>query len=247
MAKFDMGAAWDDAMLLVRSHLPLTSVVAGVFFFLPSMIVTLLGPAPFVPQPDATPTEASALTFQYLKQLIPWAIFSVVASTVGSIAILRLWLARSGTSVGDALMFALLMVPTAIALFVIQSVVFSVAMLALIVPALYLVGRLAVVYPYLTDRDVKNPIAAVASSWNLTRGNGWRICLFIVLIMVAIFVIVMIVSGITGMFGAYGSPGFIVGSAVGSLVGAGFGLVNTAVIAATYRQLATGGANAIFS
>ena len=247
MPKFDMGAAWEDAMLLVRSHLPLTGAIAGVFFFLPSVVTALLGPAPFVPQPDASPTEASAMTFLYLKQLIPWFLVSMLASTVGSIAILRLWLARSGISVGDALMFALLMVPTAIALFAIQMTVFTVAMLALIVPALYLVGRLAVVYPYLADRGTKNPIAALAGSWDLTKGNGWRICLFIVLIMVAILVIVMLVSSITSLFGAYGSPGFIVGSAIGSVLGAGMGLVNTAVIAATYRQLVTRTGQEIFA
>jgi hypothetical protein len=247
MPKFDMGAAWDDVMVLVRSHFPLTSVVAGVFLFLPSMVTTLLGPAPFVPQPGVSPVEASAMTFAYLWLLIPWFLFSALASTIGSIAILRLWLARSGTSVGDALLFALIMLPTAIALFVIQTVVFTVAMFALIVPALYLMGRLSLVYPYLTDRGVKNPIAALVGSWTLTRGNGWRIFLFIALILVAFFVIVMLVSGVTSLFGGYGSPGFIVGSAITSLLGAGLGLLNTAVIAATYRQLALRGGSEIFS
>src|SRR3546814_11542539 len=51
MVKFDMGAAWDDAMTLVRAHLPLTGVLAGLFFFLPGIAAALLGPAPLAP-PD---------------------------------------------------------------------------------------------------------------------------------------------------------------------------------------------------
>src|SRR3546814_1558850 len=99
----------------------------------------------------------------------------MIASTLGSIAILRLWLARSGTSVGEALGFAFVMIPTMIILFVVQSVLFGIAALLLIIPALYLIGRFAAVYPLLTDRNLKNPFAALTGSWQLTSGNGWRI------------------------------------------------------------------------
>ena len=237
MVKFDMGAAWDDAMTLVRAHLPLTGVLAGLFFFLPGIAAALLGPAPLVPPDNATPDQISTLLWEQMRQQLPWLGAVMIASTLGSIAILRLWLARSGTSVGEALGFAFVMIPTMIILFVVQSVLFGIAALLLIIPALYLIGRFAAVYPLLTDRNLKNPFAALTGSWQLTSGNGWRIALFVILFMIALLVITMIVGAVTGIFGPHGSFGYVIGSVINSAVSAAFGLLNTAVLAAIYRQL----------
>src|SRR3546814_17468356 len=62
-----------------------------------------------------------------------------------------------------------------IILFLVQSLLFGIAALLLIIPALYLIGRFAAVYPLLTDQNLKNPFAALTGSWQLTSGNGWRI------------------------------------------------------------------------
>src|SRR3546814_3675779 len=60
-----------------------------------------------------------------MRQQLPWLGAVMIASTLGSIAILRLWLARSGTSVGEALRFAFVMIPTMIILFLVQSLLRS--------------------------------------------------------------------------------------------------------------------------
>ena len=245
MIKFDMGAAWDDAMTLVRAHLPLTSVLAGLFFFLPGIAAALLGPAPLAPPGNATPEQISALFWEQLRQQLPWLAMVMVASTLGSIAILRLWLARAGTSVGEALGFTFAMIPTMILLFLVQSVLFGIAAL-LIIPAIYLIGRFAAVYPLLTDRNLKNPFAALAGSWQLTRGNGWRIALFVVLFVIAMLVITIIIGAVTGILGPHGSFGYVIGSVINSAVSAAFGLLNTAVIASIYRQLAVRTAGEVF-
>ena len=247
MAKFDMGAAWDDAVTLVRAHLPLTSVLAGLFLFLPGMAMAILGPEPLAPAGNATPDQLGAMLVEEMRQQIPWLLAVMVASTLGSVAILRLWLARSGTSVGEALGFAFTMLPTLIVIFVVQSVMFGIAMLLLVIPALYLVGRFAAVYPLLVDQNLKNPVSSLIGSWQLTRGNGWRIALFVILFVIAMLVISMIVGGVTSVFGARGSFGYLIGSIINSAVSAGFGLLNTAVIASVYRQLAVRGAGEVFA
>src|SRR3546814_6170941 len=91
MVKFDMGAAWDDAMTLVRAHLPLTGVLAGLFFFLPGVAAALLGPAPLAPPDNATPDQISALLWEQMRQPLPWLGGVRIALTHGSIAILPLW------------------------------------------------------------------------------------------------------------------------------------------------------------
>jgi hypothetical protein len=247
MTKFDMGAAWDDATALVRAHLPLTGILAGLFFFLPGMVVALLGPVPLAPPANATPEQLSEMLMADLRLQFPWLLAIVVASTIGSVAILRLWLARSGTSVGEALAFAFLMLPTLVAIFLIQSFIFGIAFLLLIVPAIYLIGRLAAVYPLLADRDLKNPVAALQGSWKLTEGNGWRVALFVILFVVVLFVVTSIISGITGLFGQHGSFGYLIGSAINSAMSAAFGLFNTAVIASIYRQLTVRADGGVFA
>src|SRR3546814_4816262 len=107
-----------------------------------------------------------------MRQQLPWLGAVMIASTLGSIAILRLWLARSGTSVSEALRFAFVMIPTMIILFLVQSLLFGIAALLLIIPALYLIGRFAAVYPLLTDQNLKNPFAALTGSWQLTSGRS---------------------------------------------------------------------------
>lgn len=237
MIKFDMGAAWDDATTLVRAHLPLTSILAGLFLFLPGMAMALLGPVPLTPPANTTPDQLSTMLMADLRQQLPWLLMVAVASTLGSVAILRLWLARAGTSVGEALGFAFAMIPTLIAIFLLQSLLLGLASLLLILPAIYLFGRLSAVYPLLADRNLKNPVAALQGSWQLTQGNGWRVALFVILFMIVLVVVSAIVGSVAGAFGPHGSFGHLIGSAIQSAVSAAFGLLNTAVIASIYRQL----------
>jgi ABC-type multidrug transport system fused ATPase/permease subunit len=247
MVKFDMGAAWDDATTLVKAHLPLTGILAAIFLFLPGMALALLGPAPLTPPANATPDQLLGLMMADLRQQFPWLLAVALASTLGSVAILRLWLARSGTSVGEALAFAFTMIPTLLAVFVIQSFIFGIAFLLLFVPLIYLIGRFAAVYPLLADRDLKNPIAALQGSWQLTQGNGWRVALFVILFMIVLLVVSAIVGSVTSLFGAPGSFGHLIGSAINAAVSAAFGLLNTAVYASIYRQLTVRADGGVFA
>lgn len=247
MVKFDMGAAWDDAMTLVKAHLPLTSILAGIFLFLPGMALALLGPLPLTPPADITPDQALAMLLADMRQQFPWLLALAIASTLGSVAILRLWLARSGTSVGEALAFAFMMIPTLLAMFVIQSILFGIAFLLLIVPMIYLIGRFSAVYPLLADRELKNPVAALQGSWQLTQGNGWRIALFVILFFVVLIVVTLIVQSVTSLFGERGSFGHLIGSAINSAISAAFGLLNTAVLASIYRQLTVRADGGVFA
>lgn len=246
MTKFDMGAAWDDATTLVRAHLPLTGVLAGLFFFLPGMAMALLGPVQLAPPDNATPDQLMAMLMADMRQQLPWLLAITMASTLGSIAILRLWLARAGISVGEALAFTVSVIPTMIAIFLVQSFLFGFALLLFIVPAIYLLGRFAAVYPLVADRDVRNPFTALAGSWQLTSGNGWRVAFFVFLFLLVLIVISLIVQSVTGIFGLRGSFGYLIGSVINSAVAAGFALLNTAVIASVYRQLSVRGSGDIF-
>jgi len=114
MPKFDMGAAWEDSMLLLRSHSALTGAIAAVFLFLPTLAVSWFGPVPIEPAAGASFDQVMATMRANVIQAVPYQLFVAIVSGIGGIGILRLWLSRSGISVGEALVFALTMVPTVI-------------------------------------------------------------------------------------------------------------------------------------
>jgi hypothetical protein len=263
MVKFDMGAAWDDSMTLLRSHSALTGAIAAVFLFLPTLAVSWFGPTPIEPATGASLEQAIAAFQDSMRQAIPYQVLVSLIAAIGGIGILRLWLARTSTSVGDALAFALKMIPTVIAVQLIMGVSIVLAGVILVTPgaliggvvgalfallgaiaflvvAAYIWTRVSVALAAVADREFYNPLGALQESWALTRGNVGRIFLFFFLVML----VVVIVSGIIGLIGyaAFGSAEGV-GRILSGLIEAGAaavgGLISLAITAATYRQIAT--------
>ena len=82
--------------------------------------------------------------------------------------------------------------------------------------------------------------SALARSWSVTAGNGFRLFVFYALLTIAYFVILMVVSvfaaGILGLAAA--SSTATMGSAIVSgLLGAGFSMIFSGVVVAIHRQL----------
>jgi hypothetical protein len=237
MKKFDMSSAWDDAVQLARLDLTLTAPVIGMLVVLPTLAFVTLGPIPIEPPADVDLAKLGEIIRADLAQRAPMLLLISFLSVLSSLVVMRLWLAPRGTSVGEALGMAVALVPTMAAVFVIQLVVMGIAALALLVPALYLGGRLAPSFAVLGAGDTRSPLAALEQSWGMTRGNGWRIALMLFLIQLVIVTVSMLVDGVGAVFGARGT----IGHALASLISAGMGgvaaLVASAVSAAIYRQL----------
>ncbi|MDZ3831408.1 MAG: hypothetical protein U0S50_06280 [Sphingopyxis sp.] len=248
MAKFDMAAAWEDSVTLLKSHSALTGTVAAAFLFLPALVVAWFGPVPVEPAEGAGLPQIVEAMQQSMRATLPYQLGAALLAMIGTLAILRLWLARSGTSVGESLGFAAALFPTMIIVQLLTGLMMGFAALLLVVPALYLVGRLSVAVPLLADRGIRNPIEPIRQSWALTHGNGWAIFFFLFLVAVVIFIVAMILIGVTGAV-AGSEPG--VGRMVAGVVEAGVGavgsLVSIAVSAAVYRQLAVRGAGDAFA
>lgn len=262
MVKFDMGAAWDDSLQLLKSHTALIGTIAGVFLFLPSLVVAWFGPTPIEPAANATFEQILATFQESARQAMPYQLLIAVVAAIGGIGILRLWLSRSSVSVGDALAFAFKMIPTMIGVQLLMGIAVGLVAVLLIVPGAalggapgvlllvigllafaglcaYLWGRVAVVSPLIADRIQYNPVAALKESWALTRDNGWRIFLFLFLVTLVIGIVGLIVGGVVAVVAGSGEG---VGRMLMGVVEAGFaavsGIVSLAITAATYRQLA---------
>lgn len=271
MPKFDMGAAWDDSMVLLKSHSALTGTIVAVFFFLPRLAVSWFGPVPIEPADDATFAEVVAAMSAGMRQILPYELLVSMIGAIGGVGILRLWLSRIGISVGEALVFAIKMIPTIIAVQiilmlgmlvigglgilpgmkaggVIGSLLLVIGLFAFLGLTIYLWGRLALISPAIADRSIYNPLAAIGDSWKLTKGNGWRVALFLILVMLVIRIafglLVLVVGAVAGT--GEGAGQLIIGVAEG-IAEAATGVVGVALTAAAYRQLAIHSGKDIFS
>lgn len=247
MAKFDMGAAWDDSVALLKSHSALTGAIAAVFLFLPALALAWFGPVSVEPPEGATFDQIVTAFQENIWQILPYQIGIAILALVGSLAILRLWLSRAATSVGEALSFALRLLPTMIIIQILTGLITAFGFVLLVVPGLYLIGRLALTGPVVADRSVANPLDAIAASWNLTRDNGWAIFLFIFLVTLVIGIVLLVVTGVIGaVVGSGPGIGHIIGGFFESAIGVGATMVSLAISAAAYRQLAIGGNAEVF-
>jgi hypothetical protein len=262
--KFDMARAWTDAVERLGANRHVVLIVAAVFFFLPYLALMLLLPGDMAElqvanAAGADPDEVwNALTAFYGR--IWWAVaLMAVVQGIGMLGLLALIGDRARPTVGQALVIgaktflpyvaaqilqALAIAFAAIVLIGIGgatgvSAVAVIMTLAALVLAAYLFTRLSVAIPVIALDRVFNPLAALARSWRLTRGNSWRLLAFYLLLFVVLIVLAMVLGfgfGLAGvLFGEAGAK--IVSSVVGSFMNMVFVTVYLAVLAAAHRQL----------
>ena len=251
--KLDMGAAWSAATALIGRNRDVLLVIAGVFFFLPSLAITMI-----IPQGNelqmANPADSEAMMSILMKLYADywWAILlSGVAQGIGTLALLTLLTDRARPTVGEALkrgaisfpsyFAANLLIVFAIAIPAGIALVASPLTLILVVPfALYLAIKFSLIMPAIAIDRILNPVTALARSWQLTKGNSMRLLAFYMLLFIATMVIFMLATMILGVvFAAIGGHVETIGNAiVSSLLNAGFVVVFFAVLAAVHRQLA---------
>jgi len=156
----------------------------------------------------------------FLIFVVGYAIFVGISSII--IGLIAAGLAAAGLGEGGAV-----------------GIVF-VLMIPYFIAQLYLMSRLSMTLPALVIEQRRNPFSALARSWSVTAGNGFRLFVFYALLTIAYFVILMVVSvfaaGILGLAAA--SSTATMGSAIVSgLLGAGFSMIFSGVVVAIHRQL----------
>lgn len=263
--KLDMGAAWNTATALIDRNRDVVLVIAGVFFFLPSFAASLA-----LPQADALAAAAPGGDPQALMNAMMgfyadywWALLlSFVAQGVGTLALLTLLTDRARPTVGEAikrgaLSFPSYFVTNILAAFAVAGVVVVPTLLiglavaggtvaaalgiVLAIPVmLYLMVKFSLIMPAIAIDRMLNPLAALARSWQLTRGNSFRLLLFYALLLIAMIVILSLVSMVVGVvFAAIGGEIEKIGNAIfSSLTNAAFVVVFFGVLAGVHRQLA---------
>jgi hypothetical protein len=138
------------------------------------------------------------LWVDYLGANWPWLLLNSLVAMIGSIAILLLLFARD-ISVGGAITAALALLPSYFLASLLSSLAIGFGLFLLIVPGLYLLGRLGPANAVLVAENHKNPIAALTRCFALTRGHGWAIFGLILLIAIAAAIVVAIATALLGI------------------------------------------------
>ena len=247
---FDMGAAWRDVVNLVKSQQSLVILIAGLFVFLPNLAMGW-----FTPAPPVVPTGADINTLldvmgDYYRQVMPWMLLLTVVATIGTLGLFHLWVAPRATSVGAALGRSVAMTPGYLLATLLTAIPIGVGIFLFVVPGLYLFARLSQVGPAMVARDSANPVTGIAQSWAITRGNGWRIVGFLVLVMLIAVILYAIstaaVGALLGVLMPASGAQWVLTPIVSALT-AVLSVFQAAVLAAIYRQLGAGARGDVFA
>jgi flagellar biosynthesis protein FlhB len=242
--KLDMGKAWTQATSLMGANRDTIGAIAGLFFFLPSLITAIFVPELTDPQSAAAPSgaEPDAAMQALIAQLSaayaanwPLLLAVVVVQFIGSMALLALLTDRGHPTVGEALGTGIRSIPAYLAAQIIstlgagialglpfgilaalgQPAVTVIALIGLLVGFAYIVIKFTLIAPVIAIEGERNPIAALKRSWSLTKGNSLRIFAFLFLLLFTIGIIAALVSGIlTLIFSALGEPVATIGTNV---------------------------------
>lgn len=238
MNKLSYDATWADLVAMVRSNAGVLAILAGVFLLLPNFAQLL-----FAPPPDLRSFDWNGVRQlqAYYSQNGLTLILCNLPVWLGSAGILALLLDPRRLTVGDALKSGLRLLPGVIVLNWLVESLIVIGLLLLLIPGLYLIGRLMLAAPAQMAERAGNPITAIRRSFALSTGNGWRITGFVLLIFVVGIIVASAANAIIGILFSLVLPKVILGTGLAllkSTIGAATALLLLLLGAALYRQLA---------
>lgn len=261
--KFDMGRAWSEGVRLLTSNRDVVAIVAGVFFFLPYLALTLsmAGPAGELEAAEQMAPEAAfeQVMAAYADSWWLLAIFMLMQG-IGMLGLLALLTDHRRPTVGEALKFGatallpyigaqilqslfiavVLGIPIGLAIMTGSNALIAVVGLAALVGFFYLFTKFSLLPPVIAIEGTLNPLGALKRSWQLTKGNSLRLFLFYALLVVAMMVVFIVLSMIVGLvLAVVGGQVLVFGQGVmASALNAAWVTLFLAILAGVHRQLA---------
>jgi hypothetical protein len=237
--KLDFTAAWNDALALLKANLDVVLPVVGVFILLPQIIFGFMLPQPeFVPGQSESAIYAQSVA--WLGSMAPALLVIVLLSIIGNLAVYALVLRSEKPNVGQALTMALSMLLPMLLASILSAIATTIGLILLFIPGLYLMIKFSLVGPALVAENIKNPIAALQRSWQLTKGNSLYILAFFLIIGIVGIIVLLITSAVfTGIFGMIlpESAGLLVAAIITGLLQTILSVVFLFIVIAVYRQL----------
>lgn len=226
-------------MAIFRDHKEAILAIAGVFVFLPTVLM-----AQFVGQPAMEGAKdlnavAAAYSAFFNENAAAIILSNLLISFGGFVIFLTIAPSYSGTVADDLSKGVRLFV-----IFLLATILTGLATFAgfilFIIPGLYIACRLILVPIIIADQGERNPLEALKNSWAITKSNGFSILLLILIIaivgVITVGVVQMIVGVIVGL--ATGGEGWaLIENLVSALGSTALQIVFTIIIASIYDQL----------
>ncbi len=173
--RLDIGASVREAVAIWRRDRDVIVAVAGVFFFLPNLVLSLLLTTADTPVPaDPATADNGALVAALQAQLIenaPWLAIQALAELIGIAVLLALLLDAARPTVGEALRSVFRRLPVLVVAMLLVNAAKLGGLLLLVLPALYVIGRVFVVMPVLVAEPERRFGDAMSRALALTRGH----------------------------------------------------------------------------
>ncbi|BBC72097.1 conserved hypothetical protein [Altererythrobacter sp. B11] len=266
--KFDMSEAWREATAMIRGNREVLLIVAGIFFFLPTVVLGLVMPDMQLMMSEVEDPELMWNQMMTVYASYGWLFMLVLLfQIVGYLSLLSLLRDDSKPTVGEALRDGLTALLPAIGTYLLFSIgagligglalaaasvtgstaTVGLVMLILFVALIYVLVKISLASPALAIEKIRNPAKVLARSWQLTKGNSFRLFLFYLLIVIAYFVISMVLGLVVGALLLVAGPEVfkMVNAVFSGFVSAVVSVVMLAVLAAVHRQLAGPSAGAL--
>lgn len=240
MDPISLARLWPEAVAGVRRHADLLWPSAAAFFFLPQLIASrqIDGRLPnqwF--QGDDVVRDCAAIALVILSAILGQMVVARVVIADGT----------GGGSFGQLLRGALLLVPVALAAWLIRAIGIVAGFWLLVIPGLWLFARLLLVVP-LVATEGTDAVAALKRSWALTRDRALRLFGMMAMLFAGYAVLLLAIGGLAAAAGvvttmAVGAPDQGWGIArwlvemVGAAASAAFDTFYAAFVATTLMAL----------
>jgi hypothetical protein len=235
--RLNYGEIWNEAVGLARRERSVVVALAGALYFLPNLLVGYLAPM----EPSREGVSFLEAVAAHLRANWPLILAGGLVEMLGTLTLLRLFLKPEGRTVGATIAASLALLPTMFAAAFVSNLMIFAGLLLLIVPGVYLLGRLALAAPAIVAEELRNPFEAVRRSLALTRNSGFAVAGILIVVLILGAIADIAVSGGIGSIAillAGRDTGLFVAEAGSALVWAAAGVLRVAIVARIYQRLA---------
>ena len=235
--KLDAARAWNDAIAMLKAAPDVLLTVTGFFILLPSLLLDTLRPFTFSGTRGALMAEMMAWT----QANFLWIVIVALIGALGRLILLIMLIEPARPTAGESLSAAIRLLPLFVLTDIAVGLLWLGSAMLFLLPWFYVIGRTYLAEAAFVAERARTPINAVASGFEASRGNGWRIFAMVAIIYVAGTILTAAVSSVVGVIGAlFGGTGFDVflDGFVQAALGSGVSLILLLVSVASWRQLA---------
>jgi hypothetical protein len=177
--KIDMAGALRDAWAMWRTDGDLLVRIAALFLFLPQFATLLLLPP--IPPMVVTAEMSQAAQMALAESIVAWIsayggwyLVGALIVQAGTLIVLTAYLGRDRPNLGGAIRGAAQLFPRYLLAMILVGLPLGLGVLTLVLllPGLYVLGRMIALGPILVAERPISVGRAVARSWAMTRGFG---------------------------------------------------------------------------